>query len=135
MKSNVYIYIYIYIDICIYVYTFMYIPACVWIHHKAFDYGSLQNTLGFHVWKANCDGLREELDAVRFRRLLEDPRGGSLQAFGQAPFQHTKLLQQLLFRLAGGFLQAELAGKTVRAMEGVGSTGRFVFAFLHGQKC
>lgn len=71
---------------------------------RPLDYGSLQNTLGFHVWnvtnQANCDGLREELDAVRFRRLLEDPRGGSLQAFGQAPFHHTKLLQQLLLSLS-----------------------------------
>ena len=73
----IHIHLYIYSDISIYIYTFMYIRACVWIHHKALDYGyTLQNTPGFHVWnvtnQANCDGLREELDAVRFRRLLED---------------------------------------------------------------
>lgn len=77
---HIHLYIYSDISIYIYIYTFMYIRACVWIHHKALDYGyTLQNTPGFHVWnvtnQANCDGLREELDAVRFRRLLEDPRG------------------------------------------------------------
>ena len=150
----IHIHLYIYSDISIYIYTFMYIRACVWIHHKAiwlwiFSKHPGDFTFGTSPTRPTATACERNWMPCAFVGCLRTPVGGwkkrcrwwVIWAFRcrrlVATFQHTKLLQQLLFRHSknGGFLQAELAGKTVRAMEGVGSTDRFVFAFFHGPKC
>lgn len=155
-----YTYSFIYIYIAIYRYIYIY-NSCIYelvfgFIIRPFDYGSFQNTRGISRLERHQPGqLRRLARGIGCRALSSAAWGRivggwkkrcrwwviwacKLQAFGQATFQHTKLLQQLLLSHSISWrisASRRNAGKTVRAMEGVGSTGRFVFAFFHGPKC